>query len=626
MMKAVAQHKLQERHGADDVVSQRKPYVGVAMRIPQTAAMGYQALLQGSLDTRPAVQQLQAYHRAVSAKLEVNHVPLLQRKENVIADGDVASTNAGSSALVNQTGLPDMLKSGLEQLSGMDLSSVRVHYNSPAPAQLSARAYTQGSDIHIGPGQEKHLGHEGWHVVQQMQGRVKPTLQMQGMNINDSVGLEAEADRYGARAWSLGKNTTSSFSLPSINSGHVELSTLAQRQVWHPSGSMDVAQFNGKDKVKKQYQYLDDDDQEKYSSLATDVRQELFKNSDLVLSESAKFSPETEKAIMEMLSSMEGLHFGSNPELGKPWQQLVDSYSGSKSGAPLYSHIRSPGFTKVLKTFDINWSDFAKSPEIHHLIYKKEEPKSAVAPWNLMLATRGSSSKKVVGQHEGMMHLVSSPPGRPNISQSVYLNEVPGVKGVVRRWARDGERPVVKMSNPLYQPAYDIFPQMGMGSNPFGSPTLSYMPEVPLMGPDLWTAQRDNRIFAQPEPEFLFGDEEHGHWSDWGDTFDTIMMTPSPIVDEWSLFSSMESLFNPYQSSEQQLPPLFPQLTFGSDLFGSGGFGSGSGFSGFDSGGFNQQEDQITFDDFDDFFGGIHDDNEDTQMMDMSQDKDDYFF
>lgn len=35
--------------------------------------------------------------------------------------------------------------------------------------------YSQGTDIHIGPGQEKHLPHEAWHVVQQKQGRVKPT-------------------------------------------------------------------------------------------------------------------------------------------------------------------------------------------------------------------------------------------------------------------------------------------------------------------------------------------------------------------------------------------------------------------------------------------------------------------
>ena len=37
------------------------------------------------------------------------------------------------------------------------MDHVKVHYNSSQPAQLNALAYAQGSDIHIGPGQEKHL-------------------------------------------------------------------------------------------------------------------------------------------------------------------------------------------------------------------------------------------------------------------------------------------------------------------------------------------------------------------------------------------------------------------------------------------------------------------------------------
>ena len=35
------------------------------------------------------------------------------------------------------------------------------------PAQLQAHAYAQGSNIFIAPGQERHLPHEAWHVVQQ---------------------------------------------------------------------------------------------------------------------------------------------------------------------------------------------------------------------------------------------------------------------------------------------------------------------------------------------------------------------------------------------------------------------------------------------------------------------------
>ena len=101
----------------------------------------------------------------------------------------------------NRTGMPDHLKSGIESLSGISMNNVKVHYNSSQPAQLNALAYAQGNNIHLGPGQEKHLPHEAWHVVQQKQGRVKPTLQMKdGVEVNDDVELESEADLMGEQA------------------------------------------------------------------------------------------------------------------------------------------------------------------------------------------------------------------------------------------------------------------------------------------------------------------------------------------------------------------------------------------------------------------------------------------
>jgi hypothetical protein len=104
----------------------------------------------------------------------------------------------------NRTGLPDGLKAGIESLSGMDLSDVRVNFNSDKPARVSAHAYAQGSQIHLGPGQERHLAHEAWHVVQQKQGRVRPTMQLKtGVSINDDASLEREADAVGARAASI---------------------------------------------------------------------------------------------------------------------------------------------------------------------------------------------------------------------------------------------------------------------------------------------------------------------------------------------------------------------------------------------------------------------------------------
>lgn len=126
-------------------------------------------------------------------------------EEDELIQGKFASVYTGilqakEEAPPNKTGMPDRLKSGLENLSGMDLSAVRVHYNSPKPTQLNALAYTQGQEIHLAPGREKHLPHEGWHAVQQMQGRVTPTGEVGAMPLNDSRELEAEADSMGWKA------------------------------------------------------------------------------------------------------------------------------------------------------------------------------------------------------------------------------------------------------------------------------------------------------------------------------------------------------------------------------------------------------------------------------------------
>jgi hypothetical protein len=108
-----------------------------------------------------------------------------------------AQDSAAAPRARSQSGLPGALKAGVEQLSGLAMDDVRVHRNSPEPARLGALAYAQGSDIHLGPGQERYLPHEAWHVVQQKQGRVQATAQMKGVGVNDDKSLEAEADRMG---------------------------------------------------------------------------------------------------------------------------------------------------------------------------------------------------------------------------------------------------------------------------------------------------------------------------------------------------------------------------------------------------------------------------------------------
>ncbi len=144
-----------------------------------------QPKLQDMADCCPQVKQLMS----MKAMMAYGKTPLQRKK--------------------NDTGLPDNLKAGVESLSGLAMDDVKVHYNSSQPAQLNALAYAQGTDIHVAPGQEQHLPHEAWHVAQQKQGRVKPTMQLkESVPVNDDPGLESEADVMGAKAMQMQFPTT----------------------------------------------------------------------------------------------------------------------------------------------------------------------------------------------------------------------------------------------------------------------------------------------------------------------------------------------------------------------------------------------------------------------------------
>lgn len=99
---------------------------------------------------------------------------------------------------VDATGIPRQMKLDFEARSGLSFDDVRVHYNSDRPAAVGALAYTQGTQVYLRPGQERHLGHELGHVVQQKLGRVRPTTSMAGLPVNDDPRLEREADAWAA--------------------------------------------------------------------------------------------------------------------------------------------------------------------------------------------------------------------------------------------------------------------------------------------------------------------------------------------------------------------------------------------------------------------------------------------
>jgi len=88
----------------------------------------------------------------------------------------------------------DRLVRAAERLSGLDLGSVAIQYDSPLPSGLGANAYTDGERIFLAHDHADALAHELWHVVQQRQGRVHPTRTIAGAAIDDELALEVEAD------------------------------------------------------------------------------------------------------------------------------------------------------------------------------------------------------------------------------------------------------------------------------------------------------------------------------------------------------------------------------------------------------------------------------------------------
>jgi hypothetical protein len=167
-----------------DVIAQRKlqQMANNSTQVKQLNAI--QEMANNRYQAQRAIPSLPEVHNATTIKSKS-----IQKKEN-------------------KTGLPDQLKTGIESLSGHSMDDVKVNYNSDKPTQFQAHAFAQGTEIHIATGQEKHLPHEAWHVVQQKQRRVQPTLQMEGnININDDLALEHEADTMGARASQMKSKT-----------------------------------------------------------------------------------------------------------------------------------------------------------------------------------------------------------------------------------------------------------------------------------------------------------------------------------------------------------------------------------------------------------------------------------
>jgi hypothetical protein len=390
---------------------------------------------------------------------------IVQRNDNKIEEDKLQLKAAPIQKQENKTGLPDNLKSGIENLSGYSMDDVKVHYNSGKPAQLHAHAYAQGTEIHIASGQEKHLPHEAWHVVQQKQGRVQPTMQMKGnININDNAGLEKEADVMGAKAVqakyiskrNIVKPKQAKLSLiqcyigdykPGITLASTTKAmrglNLQQRKViqnlhedisknYTIEEARNIA--TGNSNTSNPYEWDVTGIGNNYATPDVNIQnildnfghptQSVVKLYDDLASRvgfdvgndrKGKLDPNTIKDLHLHFEASKPLHLGENDFLRSTWEDNLDNYNGSKTGIPLYSVERSQ-LTKdfsAKKLGNASLNEILKGVstrpfELHHLLFKAHYPDLATSPLNLMLTERSErESDYGPGQHE-LMHKVAS--------------------------------------------------------------------------------------------------------------------------------------------------------------------------------------------------------------------------
>ena len=204
--------KLQEKetNASNSRKSRQKPvsnYNAIVQRVrrfPQTMTHDDIKVLQKTIGNQAVYRLMREVglikDRTEQMQRKVHSGGGSEGEQDMVHGKDFSEGEAVHRKEENEAGLPGDLKKGIEILSGLSMENVRVNYNSDKPAQIGAAAYTQGPEIFVAPGQDKRIPHEAWHVVQQSQGRVKPTMQLGSVQINNDEGLELEADNMGDRA------------------------------------------------------------------------------------------------------------------------------------------------------------------------------------------------------------------------------------------------------------------------------------------------------------------------------------------------------------------------------------------------------------------------------------------
>lgn len=120
-------------------------------------------------------------------------------------------------------------ESGLSSTGGDDAPinpsdvGINIIKNSAEPQKMGAKAFTNGRDVHLSPGNDsKHiLGHELGHIIQQSRGQVKSSKKYKGKSYNNDPALEQEAENFGRR-FAKGENILSELKQASVKKGTIQ--------------------------------------------------------------------------------------------------------------------------------------------------------------------------------------------------------------------------------------------------------------------------------------------------------------------------------------------------------------------------------------------------------------------
>lgn len=247
-----------------------------------------------------------------------------QRKLQERANNNSAQQQQPIQKKENNTGLSDNLKTGMENLSGISLEDVKVHYNSDKPARFTAHAYAQAADIRVASRLEKKRGAE--------------VMPVQLRKINDVVFTnDDQKEKFigGYLAWVydilVGENTKYEevLELVSQREKNPEMNILIEENVFGENSECILPDFYIPTNIKVWKEFIQrvrNRDSLKIPARGKDVSQDLNVETEKGRADSLKFVSGKEKQNIEELGWLKGMKTVDKEKL----EQLVSEIDKAK--------------------------------------------------------------------------------------------------------------------------------------------------------------------------------------------------------------------------------------------------------------------------------------------------------